>query len=108
MKNTKSQKKSIKPIIDSSAESLELKDQKDIIIWSFNTKRSKSEIFNDFIQLNKKINKNKPKDLNLIKKMINLHNEYRFPLIQLMDTNQKSIDIAYQFFNFLIKIKKYL
>ena len=82
---------------------LKIKDQIDMIIWSFSTKRNKSEILNDSIELVRKIGKNKPKDLNLIKRMINLHNEYRFPLVQLMDTTQKSIDIAYQFLVFLTK-----
>jgi len=82
---------------------LKIKDQNDIILWSFITKRKKLEILNDSIELIRKIGKNKPKDLNLIKKIINLHNEYRFPLVQLMDTTQKSIDIAYQFLVFLTK-----
>ena len=66
-----------------------------LTIWSFNTKRTKSKISEESIQLLKKIGKNKPSDLDL-KKMLNLHNEYRFPLVQLMVMSQENIDIAKQ------------
>lgn len=76
----------------------------DLTIWSFDTKRPKVTISQDCLELLKKIQKDKPSDLDL-KKMLNLHNEYRFPLVQLMDVSQENIDIAHQFFIFLSQTK---
>jgi len=87
-------------------QSLKINEENDITLWSYDTKRNKLLIVNDSILLIKKINENKPINLYLGKKMINLHNEYRFPLAQLMDATQENINIAYQFLIFLSKIKK--
>lgn len=76
-----------------------------IAIWSYGTKRTKTEVSEDSIELLKKIGKNKPSDLDL-EKMINLHNEYRFPLVQLIDTTQANIDVAKELFIFLSQTKK--
>jgi hypothetical protein len=87
-------------------QSLKKREKNDIIVWSYDTKRSKLLIINDSTLLIKKINDNKPINIYLGKKMINLHNEYRFPLSQIIDITQENVDIAYQFLIFLSKTNK--
>jgi hypothetical protein len=99
MKNKQPLKKSIviEPIIDV---------KNDIVVWSYNTKRNKSQIVDESNQLINEIGDYKLENLDLIKKMINLHNEYRFPIAQLTDTSKKSVDIAHQFLIFLKETSK--
>lgn len=81
-------------------------EKKDLILWSYETKRNKLIIAEEAMMLLSKIGNSKLKDLDLISELVNLHNEYRFPLVQLKNTTQKSIDLALDFLIFLSESKK--
>lgn len=97
------QERVIKPLV--VVETKEVEERNDLILWTSDSKRVKSFIIEDAKELFRKLEGSKPKDVNSAREMIDIHNEYRFPLVQLDSINQKNVGIAYEFLIFLNESK---